>query len=126
MFSSRLLFVLAILMLISAGAVAQTALPVLSAIGNQSTNENANLNFGVSASDADLTNQALSTPTCTNSDVSAETYKTTITSHADVCSSWTVTLGGLDRSQTPRLPEEGMSVGSIMAGGPTPLVGCES
>ncbi len=48
-------------LLLAAGAAAQTAPPVLDPIGAQSVNENVSLNFGVSASDADATIPVLST-----------------------------------------------------------------
>jgi len=54
---------LALILLLSAGAQAQTALPELAPIGAQTVDENANLNIGVSASDLDATTPVLSTST---------------------------------------------------------------
>jgi len=54
-------FTLLLLLAVTAGA--QTAPPVLAPIGSQSVDENVNLNFGVSATDADATTPTLSTST---------------------------------------------------------------
>ncbi|HOP06244.1 MAG TPA: Ig-like domain-containing protein [candidate division Zixibacteria bacterium] len=63
MYSKTLTFIVALLLLSAGTALAQTAAPELSPIGAQTVNENSNLNFGVSASDADATIPTLTTST---------------------------------------------------------------
>ena len=59
----RILTTLLLATLTAAATLAQTAPPVLDPIGPRSTNENVNLNFAVTSSDADLTTPALRTST---------------------------------------------------------------